>query len=118
MKEKEIKLNYTISLNDYYERIFHIPEKLKKIPKEERCDNLRERLMKLHSKFYSKNPRQKGVLLPVQHKSSMVTTFIIQGCWSVLSSLHHFFHQRKSTLQNSLRNSQSGRSQCFRSRRY
>lgn len=34
MKEKEIKLNYTISLNDYYDRLFHIPEKLKKIAKE------------------------------------------------------------------------------------
>jgi hypothetical protein len=30
MKEKEKKLNYTICLNDYYDRLFHIPEKLKK----------------------------------------------------------------------------------------
>jgi hypothetical protein len=76
MREKEKKLNYTINLNDYYDRIFHIPEKLKKVPKEERNDNLRERLMKLHSKFYSKNPHIKAVLLPVQHKSSMVSLFL------------------------------------------
>lgn len=25
MREKEKKLNYTICLNDYYERLFHIP---------------------------------------------------------------------------------------------
>lgn len=33
MREKETKLNYTILLNDYYDRLFHIPDKLLKLPK-------------------------------------------------------------------------------------
>jgi len=41
MKKKEMKLNYTIALNDYYERIFAIPHKLKKYAKPERNDKLR-----------------------------------------------------------------------------
>lgn len=56
MKAKERKLNYTISINDYYDRLFRIPDKLKKVTKEDRNDDLRQRLAKLHNKFYNKNP--------------------------------------------------------------
>jgi hypothetical protein len=52
MKLKEMKLNYTIALNDYFERLFVIPEKLKKYEKDQRNDKLRERLKKIHTKFY------------------------------------------------------------------
>ena len=44
MRDKERKLNYTISINDYYDRLFHIPDKLKKVGKEDRNHNLRQRL--------------------------------------------------------------------------
>lgn len=40
MKFKEMKLNYTIALNDYYEKLFAIPEKLKKYDKAERNTKL------------------------------------------------------------------------------
>ena len=82
MKEKEHKLNYTISINDYYDRLFHIPHKLKNINKEDRNGHLRTRLGKLHSKFYHKNPQQKGVLLPIQHNSDMAVGVALEHCFT------------------------------------
>ena len=82
MKDKQRKLNYTISINDYYDRLFHIPDKLKKIGKEERNQNLRHRLAKLHDKFYAKNPEQKGVLLPIQHNSMMAVGVAYNHCFT------------------------------------
>ena len=82
MKAKERKLNYTISINDYYDRLFRIPDKLKKVTKEDRNDDLRQRLAKLHNKFYNKNPQQRGVLLPIQHTSMMAVGVAYNNCFT------------------------------------
>ena len=82
MRDKERKLNYTISINDYYDRLFHIPDKLKKVGKEDRNHNLRQRLEKLHNKFYGKNPELKGVLLPIQHSSDMAVEVACSHCFT------------------------------------
>ena len=82
MREKERKLNYTISINDYYDRLFHIPDKLKKVSKEDRNSNLRARLVKLHDKFYSRNQGQRGVLLPIQQTSDMAVGVASELCFT------------------------------------
>ena len=80
MKLKELKLNYTIALNDYFERLFAIPDKLKKHEKAERNDNLRERLKKIHTKFYEQNPLKPAILLPLQHNSCMAVNVSYNHC--------------------------------------
>jgi hypothetical protein len=82
MREKEKKLNYTICLNDYYDRLFHIPDKLKKLPKEQRNANIRERLQKLHHKFYHRNPELPAVMLPVQHNSAWAINVSYPHCFT------------------------------------
>jgi hypothetical protein len=80
MKLKELKLNYTIALNDYFERLFAIPEKLKKYEKAERNDKLRERLKKLHTKFYQNNASKAAILLPLQQSSCMAVNVSYPHC--------------------------------------
>jgi hypothetical protein len=80
MKLKEMKLNYTIALNDYFERLFAVPEKLKKHEKQERNDKLRERLKKIHTKLYQQNPDKPAILLPLQQSSSMAVSVSYPHC--------------------------------------
>lgn len=80
MKQKEMTLNYTIALNDYFDRLFAIPEKLKRHDKEERNYHLWERLAKLHNKFYKNNPNRPAVLLPLQQSSCMAVNVAYHHC--------------------------------------
>jgi hypothetical protein len=78
MKMKEMKLNYTIALNDYYERLFGIPEKLKRYAKAERNGKLRERLEKVHGRFLMQENQMRGILLPLQQSSCMVCSVLFR----------------------------------------
>jgi hypothetical protein len=51
IKEKEFHCNYLAVLNDFYERLFKIPEKLKKHEKGKRNEKLRNYLNKITATF-------------------------------------------------------------------
>ena len=80
MRHKEMTLNYTIALNDYFDRLFAIPEKLRRYEKAERDFHLWERLAKLHNKFYQQNPSKPAVLLPLQQNSCMAVSVAYHHC--------------------------------------
>lgn len=78
MKLKEMKLNYTIALNDYYDRLFAVPEKLKRYAKGERNGKLRDRLEKVHGRFFMQENHMRGILLPLQQSSCMVWALLFR----------------------------------------
>lgn len=82
MRQKEMTLNYTIALNDYFDCLFAIPEKLKRHEKAERDYHLWERLAKLHNRFYKQNPDKPAVLLPLQQSSCMAVGVAYHHCFT------------------------------------
>ena len=66
LKEKESYSNYLSVLNDYYDRLFRIPEKLKKYEKSLRNDKLREYLNKITAAcLKDQNGYLNGVAFPI-----------------------------------------------------
>lgn len=75
LSEKESYSNYLGILNEYYDKIFKIPEKLKKQDKGKRNDKLREYLNKFTNSFFNNHRTDylHGIIFPIDGDSSVVS---------------------------------------------
>jgi hypothetical protein len=81
IKEKENYSNYLSVLNDFYERLFKIPEKLKKYDKLKRNDKLKEYLLKITKAFAKEqNGYLNGIAFPLPEDSSIVIPLLFRMC--------------------------------------
>jgi hypothetical protein len=75
--------NYTDHVNTFFEKLFALPEKLKRHEKAKRNDKLREYLNKLSGKFLShKCEYLDGIAFPISLDSSIAVNILIEQCFT------------------------------------
>lgn len=73
IKEKENYSNYLSVLNDFYERLFKIPEKLKKYEKVKRNEKLGQYIDKITNAFMKdQSGYLNGIAVPIDESSCIV----------------------------------------------
>lgn len=75
--------NYTENCNVFFEKLFHLPEKLKKYDKPKRNDKLREYMRRVSDKFFKqKGEYLDGIVFPIGTESSVVTSIATDHCFT------------------------------------
>lgn len=75
--------NYTEHVNVFFEKLFALPEKLKKYEKAKRNDKLREYLNKITKKFLShKADYLDGISFPISLDSSVAVNILVDQCFT------------------------------------
>lgn len=88
LKEKENYSNYLAVMNDYYERLFKIPEKLKKYEKPKRNEKLKAYLNKITASFHKdQNGYLNGVAFPIDEHSPVVIPSLLRMLGFSLSTV-------------------------------
>lgn len=73
IREKENYSNYLSVINDFYDRLFKIPEKLKKYEKTKRNEKLGQYLEKIATAFKKQeNDYLNGIAIPIDQASCIV----------------------------------------------
>ena len=75
--------NYTDHVNTFFEKLFAMPERLKRHEKAKRNDKLREYLTKLTGKYLNhKCEYLDGIAFPITLDSSIAVNILIDQCFT------------------------------------
>ena len=103
LRNKENYCNYLSSLNDYYDSLFKIPEKLKKYEKHKRNDKLRAYLTKISECKKEQSEYLYGFAFPVEDNSVVVQFNLSSECEIASRILFHLLDQGTSAVQDGFR---------------
>ena len=81
--EKMLLSNYTDHVNTFFEKLFALPERLKKHEKVKRNDKLREYLTKISTKYLNhKCEYLDGIAFPISLDSSIAVNILNDQCFT------------------------------------